>query len=316
MTTPWPFPLPWPWPWPLPPPLWPWLPFPPQGRVPESLSLLWPGGVLSPPGQGGCGFLTLTMGVGVGAGVGRAVGRAVGAGVGFAVGSGVGFAVGAGVGFAVGSGVTGVAVGLAVGRGVAVGLGATVGEGVCVTTGGAVGVGVGPPATIGPLGGGATGCVDGDALAAGKGSVDGGGLCDSGAADSEAPGVVGDWPAVDVEDGLDVAAPDDALGAIALGSGELPRATPRSGCAGVIRPAVSATVARMRFRSPIATTRRARWAEVTTTEWLLRTGHGGPGDGSTGTPDHAHGRPPSEGRRSLSRGSPPPVRRSARAPTR
>jgi hypothetical protein len=35
-------------------------------------------------------------------------------------------------------------------------------------------------------------------------------------------------------------------------------ATPRSGWLGATNPAVSATVARMRFRSPMATTRRAR----------------------------------------------------------
>jgi hypothetical protein len=54
-----------------------------------------------------------------------------------------------------------------------------------------------------------------------------------------------------------------------------PTATSAGGPGGVNRPVASATVARTRFRSPKATTRRARWAEVTTTDGLLPTGRHG-----------------------------------------
>jgi hypothetical protein len=120
------------------------------------------------------------------------------------------------------------------------------------TTGDEVGVGVGPWATVGAL------CVG---LA--DGSTDGVGFEDAGGADSDAPGPEGGSLAVDV-DGLALAGSAELPGTTTLGDGDDPRATPRSGCAGAIRPAVSATVARTRLRSPIATTRRARWAEVTT----------------------------------------------------
>ena len=65
-----------------------------------------------------------------------------------------------------------------------------------------------------------------------------------------------------------------------------PAATPRSD-GGVTRPAVSATVAGTQVQEPMATTSRARWAEVTTTNGLLPTGAAGSPrgrrDGSTGS---------------------------------
>jgi len=146
---------------------------------------------------------------------------------------------------------------------VAVDCGVAVGDGVRLTTGGAVGVGVGPTATIGPLG-----------VALAEGPIDGEGLAEAGGVDSEAPGtadgVVGVPPGPDVE-GL-AAGGDEPPGAATLGTGEAPPAMPRSGWAGATRPAVSATVARTRLRSPIATTRRARWLAVTTAYGLLPTG--------------------------------------------
>jgi hypothetical protein len=256
--------------------------------------LLWPGGPPSAVGHGGIGFLTLSMiGVGVGAGVGRAVG--------FAVGSGVGV-----------GGVGGVAVGREVGRGVWVECGVGVGLGVLTTTGVVAGVGVGPWATVGAL---SVGLADG--------SPDGSGLADAGGVDSEAPGVEGDALGPDV-DGLAPPGSEELPGATALGCEDAPTAIPPFGWAGAIRPAVSATVARTKLRSPIATTRRARWAEVTTTDGLLPTGPlaevpPGPSDGSTGTPVPAHGRrlddPCGRVRRDrepLSRGQRRPVPRTGR----
>jgi hypothetical protein len=259
--------------------------------------LLWPGGPPPAVGHGGIGFLTLTtIGVGVGAGVGRAVGLAVGSGVGV-------------------GGVGGVAVGREVGRGVGVERGVVVGAGV-LTTGVVAGVGVGPWAMVGAL---SVGLADG--------SLDGVGLADAGGVDSDAPGVVGDALEPDV-DGLAPGGSVELPGATALGCEDAPTAIPPFGCAGAIRPAVSATVARTRLRSPIATTRRARWAEVTTTDGLLPTGPlaevpPGPADGSTGTPGPAYGRrqdgpdaASAATRMELSRGRPPPVPRTGRDRTR
>ena len=237
-------------------------PFDPHGRVVEPSPLLWPGGPPPAVGHGGIGFLALTpIGVAVGTGVGRAVGFAVGFGVG---------------------GVGGVAVGREVGRGVGVECGVVDGAGVLTTAG----VGVGPWATVGAL---SVGLADG--------SPDGTGLADAGGVDSEAPGV-GDALAPDVAglaDGLAPAGSEELPGAPALGCEDGPTAIPPFGWAGAIRPAVSATVARIKLRSPIATTRRARWAEVTTTDGLLPTGPLAevprvPADGSTGTPGPAHDR--------------------------
>jgi hypothetical protein len=126
------------------------------------------------------------------------------------------------------------------------------------------GVGVGPWATSGPLG-----AALGAALA--DGSIEEDGPGDTGGADPDEPGTVGDPPGP-VVDGLDAVGSEELLGAMTPGFGEVPPAMLRSGWVGVTNPAVSATVARMRFRSPIATTRRARWAEVTTTGGLLPTG--------------------------------------------
>jgi len=134
-----------------------------------------------------------------------------------------------------------VAPGVLVGRGVRLGVGRAVGW----VAGVPCGVGVGPWAISG------------------------------GAAD--APGVsAGDELGVGSADGLDAGGPllpGDAVGD-AAGDGEAdgPSAvtgvgvaapTPSGGAAGATKPAVMATVARMRFRTPIATTRRARCAVVT-----------------------------------------------------
>ena len=104
-----------------------------------------------------------------------------------------------------------------------------------------VGVGVGPTATI-------TGLADGDVLAGTNGTPDG--PCDP---------TDGDCAAVAPGDSADplAAGPIDGCG-VALAA-----AMSRGGTFGATTPAVSATVARMRFRRPIATTRRARCAVVT-----------------------------------------------------
>jgi hypothetical protein len=208
---------------PLPPPP---LPLPlslaAHGRPGAGWTLLWPGGPVPSPGQGGRGFFALPE---IGAGV------EVGRGVGFAVGFVVGFAVGWAVGLAVG---------LAVGRGVA-------------TTGGRPafvepGVGVGATATIGPSEGGveAAGSVDGPGVGAIDGSTDG---PTDGGDGSVPPPVEADGVGAADEDGT--TAPTDGPG--------LPiAAIPSSRWVGPTSPAVSATVARIRFRSPMATTRRAR----------------------------------------------------------
>jgi hypothetical protein len=226
--------------------------------------LLWPGG---PPavGQAGRGFLALAT-VGVGAGVGRAVGRGVGWAVGRGVGRGVGWAVGCGVGRAVGC---------AVGRGV--GAGVVAGDGVGPPPGpkiggfdapGGGGVGVGPTATIGLLGigvvdgpteGSTDGVISGDALGSG----------DTGAFDPDEP--VGAGPPVPGEAGAEPLGVDGMTEPVLPGVADgFPMAIPGLGWAGATKPAVSATVARTRFRRPMATTRRARWAEVTTTGALLQ----------------------------------------------
>jgi hypothetical protein len=157
-------------------------------------------------------------------------------------GDAVGFVVGFGVPLTgVGVGRPGVGVGPDVGFVVGVGLGVELGVGVGPAT---VGVGVGPSATIGPSLG---------ALPEADGDADG---------SSALP--VGDAVAVGATVGLAVGGAE-ALGF--TGSGEAvddgagvrgSPATPWSGCVGATTPAVSATVARMRLRTPKATTRRAR----------------------------------------------------------
>jgi hypothetical protein len=160
-------------------------------------------------------------------GAGVEVGRGVGLALGFALGGAVGFTVGFAVGFAVGRGVA--------------------------TTGGRPafvepGVGVGATATIGPSEGAveAAGSVDGPGVGAIEGSMDG--PTDGG--DGSVPPLA-EADGAGSTDGDDATAPEDGPG--------LPiTAMPSSRWVGPTRPAVSATVARIRFRSPMATTRRAR----------------------------------------------------------
>ncbi len=233
----------------------------PHGRLGAGETLLWPGGPATSPGHGGRAPWALPV-TGDGVGVGRGVGWGVGCGVGLAVAVAVGAGVGVRTGVAVGVGVrAGVAVGLGVRAGVAVGVGAGVRAGVAVGLGvldaaGAVavgpgvgvagvtpgdvdpGVGVGPPAVIGP----SLGCVDPDGATEGS--------CED-PTDGEGP--VLPPPGPDASGTGDAAC--DGVGSAGLA---LARATPPSGPVGVTNPAVSATVARMRFRSPMATTRRAR----------------------------------------------------------
>jgi hypothetical protein len=139
--------------------------------------------------------------------------------------------------------------GVGVGRGV----GRAVGRGVETIGGCAVavapGVGLGSPA-IGPsvgtdeAGGSADGGTDGSRVGSVDGSTVGG----------DAVGSI-ELPADDV--GLGSVLGAGLTGAVD-GLGEAPvTAMSRSGD-GATTPAVSATVARMRFRSPMATTRRAR----------------------------------------------------------
>ena len=142
-------------------------------------------------------------------------------------GSGVGVGLAVGVGFAVGRGV---------GRGVGTS-GGTVADGVET---GVTGAAVGPPATIGPSVAGAEGCGSTDSLGA---ALAGGSV---------------------VGDGLEVALDGVAEGPLGAEVGWLTdgvpeaRATSAGGRVGATTPAVNATVARMRFRTPMATTSRAR----------------------------------------------------------
>jgi hypothetical protein len=140
----------------------------------------------------------------------------------------------------------------AVGAGVGCGVGRTVGRAVAMAVGAGVpctaGVGVGTTATIGPSD--ATGEVDGATDGVVEGSMDGGvDGSTEGPTGDDGRGVTlgtgdsaGDGPTA-IEDGLGVA---------------VTAATSFGGRLGEKNPAVSATVARMRFRSPMATTKRAR----------------------------------------------------------
>jgi len=180
-------------------------------------------------------------------------GAAVGGGVGRGVGLGVGRGVGLGVGLAVAVGP-----GVRVGLGVAVARAVPVGAGVAVARA-SVGVGVGPTATI-------TGLEDGLTLGAADPEADG----SAEAAAGELGGALAEPPELGASDARwaaeadgPVVAGDELAAAIALGPG-----------LGTTTPAVNATVARMRFSSPIATTRRARCAVVTVFGGLLRASAG------------------------------------------
>jgi hypothetical protein len=140
--------------------------------------------------------------------------------------------VGFGVGFAVGS---------AVGRGVLSGAGVVVGGFGTLVTG--WGVGVGPSATMGPPVGAA------EAVGSAEGVTDG--SSDGCGPGSDAAGVVAGLGLVPGE--------PSGWDAVATGGGvSEARATSVCGRLGATAPAVSATVARMRFSTPMATTRRAR----------------------------------------------------------
>jgi hypothetical protein len=140
----------------------------------------------------------------------------------------------------------------AVGAGVGRGVGRTVGWGVAMAVGDGVpcdaGVGVETTATIGPSD--AAGELDGATDGAIDGSLDG-------SVDGSTEGPTGE-----VGSGVTVGAGETTGGgptAIEDGLG-VPGtfATSDGGRLGATNPAVSATVARMRFRSPMATTKRAR----------------------------------------------------------
>ena len=191
--------------------------------------------------QGGFGCPRCFTGVGrgVGAGVGRGVGLTTGPGVGRGVGRSVGRGVGRGVGAAVGPGTGRLMTGGEDGtwRGVGNGVGAA-----------SEGVGVGLAG--GGLSGGSDGGDVGDGLA-GAGVV-------VGEDDGDTPG-----PPLEPPDGDPdpVTAGDTegraAVSPVALGPGARNVGTPNA-------PTASASVARIRFRIPRATTSRARWAIVTT----------------------------------------------------
>jgi hypothetical protein len=137
---------------------------------------------------------------------------------------------------------------------VAFGVGSGVGRAVAIETGGVAvgcvtappGVGVGASATIGPSVG------DGD----GDGSTDG--PTDGTGSDGLASDGIGEGAGVFVGSlvadgpGVPVGVPGDGAGVAGT------PATCEAGGVGATNPAVSATVARMRFRRPMATTRRAR----------------------------------------------------------
>jgi hypothetical protein len=178
-------------------------------------------------GVGGRVGVGLTVGVGVLVGVGLTVGVGVrtGVGPGVAVGAGVGAIVGTGVGAPVGCGVGTGAVVVGTGVGWTVG---SVGVGVSVA-GGSVGARLGVTVAVGEADGWTPGLVPGCALVA----------C----------GTVGEG-----------AAPGDCPTAVL----PLGWAGWTMGDVGIPNvPTAKATVARARFRIPRATTRRARWTDVT-----------------------------------------------------
>jgi hypothetical protein len=146
--------------------------------------------------------------------------------------------------------------GVAVGRGVAVGWGVAVGRGVAVEAGVEVGLAIGVDVGLGVLpagvGLGPSAIVAGvdDALGASVGTADG---SEDGASGGDELGV----PADGSLDGTGVGDPVDTGTAVETGVGET-RATSPGRVLGATAPAVSATVARMRFNTPMATTSRAR----------------------------------------------------------
>src|SRR5215218_11347986 len=156
-------------------------------------------------------------------------------------------------GFGVGSGVVvGVAfgVGSGVGRGVAFGMGRGVASGVARGVGAVVacaGVGVGRTATITPVGDG-DGTVDADGPGEADGPIDGPGTPGEGGADAG-----GAW--VGPSSPLGTADPDGPA-SLGVAAGDGRPATPRS-VGGMPKPTASANVARTRFRTPRAMTRRA-----------------------------------------------------------
>jgi hypothetical protein len=169
----------------------------------------------------------------------------------------VGLTVGLGVGSRVG---VGWAVGVPVGAGVGVGGGACVGGGVDREVGAGVLVGNGVP--VGPV----VGAVDGAEIGLGVGptAISEGVAEDAGATlgDAEAGGVDPPGPMGADEE---VAAGADAVDGegLEMAAGvALAAATGPGGVDGPTKPAVRATVARMRFSTPIATTRRARCVVV------------------------------------------------------
>jgi hypothetical protein len=174
-------------------------------------------------GHGGAAFLTLTA-----TGLGVAVGRAVAGG--FAVAGGRAVAVAAGTGVVTGR--TGAFVGATVAAGSGVGVGTT------ATIGGSEATGAGSEATGSePRGAETVGATDGSREGVPGGSV-GSGTVEVGDAVAGFGSVVG-------------------LAVVAAGVADA-RATRSAGGVGATTPAVSATVARMRLRTPMATTRRAR----------------------------------------------------------
>jgi hypothetical protein len=110
------------------------------------------------------------------------------------------------------------------------------------------GVALGPRATVGDVGdgvGSADGATDGS-LAGVAAGVSVGGVAVDGSALVDGSVLADGWDGV-LDPGV----------ATATGGGDW-RATPSTGGEGATAPAVSATVARMRLRTPMATTRRAR----------------------------------------------------------
>ena len=196
----------------------------PQGRSGGGVTFRWPGGSPSLSGQGGSGLRTLAV-----TGCGGSVGRGVGLTVGFEVGSGV--ALGVPVGVAVGT-----AVAAGVGSGVG-GAGATVGLGRFATTGLTLGMSDGSGSADGPTDGSSDGATDGG----------------TGGSTIVAVGVGMGSPSVGV------ACAELAEGAIGSLVGVAPAPATSAGVRlGPTNPAVSATVARTRLRTPMATTSRAR----------------------------------------------------------
>ncbi len=213
------------------------LPPPLHGRGAGGDVLLCPGGPDTAPGHGGRSPFALPStgpGVGVACGVGRGVGFDVGATVGLGVGRRIGGCVRFG----------GVAVGPA-----------------------GVGTGVGPPATIGPSDGDADGSDDGSADGSVDGSVDG--TLEPAGSDDEPAGSLDVGPGAELGE-IEPPDVDGAMAGLALAAATPPGGV--EGADGATMPAVRATVARMRFKSPIATTRRARCAVVTVWVGLLPAG--------------------------------------------